>query len=106
MVEGKKDEGAEDPIKILFEEALEKQRNTMMDKFSQILQRLPTSGTSTSSTSTNRSAKSWTNPIPDLAEFPPPPPWRNLTQWIPLIPKEEGMVQVDIGGHPPIPFGL
>ena len=23
----------------------------------------------------------------------------------PLIPKEGGMVQVDIGGHPPIPFG-
>ena len=26
-------------------------------------------------------------------------------QWGPLIPKEGGMIQVDIGGHPPIPFG-
>jgi hypothetical protein len=23
-------------------------------------------------------------------------------QWRPLIPKEGGMIQVDIGGHPPI----
>ena len=36
MVEEKKDEGARDPIKILLEEALEKQRNTMMANFSQI----------------------------------------------------------------------
>ena len=34
MVEEKKDEGVGDPIKILLEEALEKQRNTMMDNFS------------------------------------------------------------------------
>ena len=27
-------------------------------------------------------------------------------QWGPFIPKEGGMIQVDIGGHPPIPFGL
>ena len=38
MVEEKKDEGARDPIKILVEEALEKQRNAMMDIFSQIIQ--------------------------------------------------------------------
>ena len=37
------------PIKILLEEALEKQRNTMMDNFAQILQRLPTGGASASS---------------------------------------------------------
>ena len=42
MAEGKKDKGAGDPIKILLEDALEKQRNVMMDKFAQILQRLPT----------------------------------------------------------------
>jgi hypothetical protein len=48
MGEEKKDEGAGDPIKILLEEALEKQRNVMMDNFSQILQRMPTSGASTS----------------------------------------------------------
>ena len=48
MAEGKKYEGAEDPIKILLEEALEKQRNTMMDNFAQILQRLPTYIASTS----------------------------------------------------------
>jgi len=33
MREEKKDEGVGDPIKILLEEALEKQRNTMMDNF-------------------------------------------------------------------------
>jgi len=48
MGEEKKDEGAENPIKILVEEAFEKQRNAMMDNFSQILQRLPTDGASTS----------------------------------------------------------
>ena len=31
--------------------------------------------------------------------------WRKLTQWVPLLPNEGGMIQVDIGGHPPIPFG-
>jgi len=48
MGQEKKDEGSGDPIKILFKEALEKQRNVMMDNFAQILQRLPTNGTSTS----------------------------------------------------------
>ena len=41
MMDEKKDEGAGDPIKILLEEALERQWNAMMDNFSQILQRLP-----------------------------------------------------------------
>ena len=45
----KKYEGAKYPIKMLLKEALEKQRNAMMDNFSQILQRLPTGGASTSS---------------------------------------------------------
>ena len=49
MGEKKKDEGEGDPIKILLKEALEKQRNAMMDKFAQILQRLPTGGASASS---------------------------------------------------------
>ena len=31
--------------------------------------------------------------------------WRNLTQWGPLLPKGGGMIQVDIGGHQPIPLG-
>ena len=48
MGDEKKDEGVGDPIKILLEEALEKQRNAMMDKFSQILQWLPTDGASSS----------------------------------------------------------
>ena len=26
-------------------------------------------------------------------------------QWGPLLPKGEGMIQEDIGGHPPIPLG-
>ena len=46
MGDEKKDEGAEYPIKMLLEEALEKQKNAMMDNFAQIFQRLPTSGTS------------------------------------------------------------
>jgi len=33
MEEEKKDEGGGDPIKILLEEALKKQRSTMMDNF-------------------------------------------------------------------------
>jgi hypothetical protein len=27
------------------------------------------------------------------------------TQWRPFLPKEGGLIQVDIGGHPPIPTG-
>ena len=38
MAEENKDEGVGYPIKILLEEALEKQRNAMMDNFAQILQ--------------------------------------------------------------------
>ena len=34
-----------------------------------------------------------------------PPQGRNLTERRPLLPKEGGMIQVDIDGHPPIPFG-
>eukprot|EP00253_Pinus_taeda_P030566 PITA_30566 len=45
----KKDEGAGDPIKILLEEALEWQRNAMMDSFAHILQRLPRGDASASS---------------------------------------------------------
>ena len=41
MADEKKDKGARDLIKILLEEALERQRNAMMDSFAQILQRLP-----------------------------------------------------------------
>jgi hypothetical protein len=48
MGEEKKDEGVGDPIKMLLEEALEKQRNAMMDNFAEILQRIPTGGASTS----------------------------------------------------------
>eukprot|EP00253_Pinus_taeda_P031525 PITA_31525 len=49
MADEKKNEGAGDPIKILLEEALERQRNTMMDNFAQILQRLPRGDASASS---------------------------------------------------------
>jgi hypothetical protein len=48
MGEENKYEGAGDPIKMFLKEALEKQRNAMMDNFSQILQRIPTSDASTS----------------------------------------------------------
>ena len=54
LAEGKKDEGAGDPIKILLEDALEKQRNAMMDNFDKILQWLPTGGTSKSNTKFNK----------------------------------------------------
>jgi len=37
MADENKDKGARDPIKILLEEALEQQRNVMMDNFSHIL---------------------------------------------------------------------
>ena len=49
MGDENKDKGVGDPIKILLEEALEKQRNVMMDKFSQILQQLPIDDTFASS---------------------------------------------------------
>ena len=28
-----------------------------------------------------------------------------LAQWIPLLYEEEGFIQVDINGHPPLPTG-
>ena len=46
MGEEKKDEEEVDLIKILLKDALKKQRNAMMDKFPQIIQRLPTGGAS------------------------------------------------------------
>ena len=49
MGDENKDEGTEVPIKMLLEEALEKQRNAMMDNFAQILQRLPIGGAFASS---------------------------------------------------------
>jgi hypothetical protein len=42
MGDEKKDDGAGDPIKMLLEESLARQRNKMMDNFAQILRRLPT----------------------------------------------------------------
>jgi hypothetical protein len=41
----------QDPFKMFLEESLERQRNEMMDNFTQILRRLPTSDASTSSRS-------------------------------------------------------
>ena len=49
MGDENKEEGTEDPIKMFLEEALEKQRNAMMDNFAQILQWLPIGGASASS---------------------------------------------------------
>ena len=48
MGDENKVEGAGDPIKLLLEEALEKQRNMMIDNFAQILKRLPIGGASAS----------------------------------------------------------
>ena len=50
MVKEKRDDGAGYPIKSLLEEALTRQRNEMMDSFSQILLQMPTvAGTSSMS---------------------------------------------------------
>ena len=50
LMEGeKKDDRIGDPFKLLIEESLTQQRNEMMDSFAQILWRLPTSNTSSSS---------------------------------------------------------
>jgi hypothetical protein len=52
MAGEKKDGGTIDPFKMFLEESLERQRNEMMDKFAQILQRLPISDASTSNRGT------------------------------------------------------
>jgi hypothetical protein len=49
MAGEKKDDGTRDPFKMLLEESLMQQRNEMMDSFTQILRRLPTGDTSSSS---------------------------------------------------------
>jgi hypothetical protein len=50
MAEEKKNDGADDPISLLLEQALTRQRDEMMENFSHILQRLPiASGASSSS---------------------------------------------------------
>jgi hypothetical protein len=50
MAEEKKIDGADDPINLLLEQALTRQRDEMMENFSHILQRLPiASGASSSS---------------------------------------------------------
>jgi hypothetical protein len=41
MAEEKKNDGADDPINMLLEQALTRQRDEMMENFSHILQRLP-----------------------------------------------------------------
>jgi hypothetical protein len=49
MWDEKKYDGAGDPIKMLLEEALVRQRNKMIDNFAQILRQLPTGEASSSS---------------------------------------------------------
>jgi hypothetical protein len=49
MAREKKDDGTRDPFKMLLEKSLTQQRNKMMDSFTQILWRLPTGDTSSSS---------------------------------------------------------
>ena len=51
MVEEKRDDGERDPINSLLEEALERQRNKMMDSFSQILLRMSTMASASSTSS-------------------------------------------------------
>ena len=54
MAEENKDEGIGDPFKIFLAEALKQQRNVMMENVSQILRRLPTCNTSSSSNHARR----------------------------------------------------
>jgi hypothetical protein len=49
MVGENKYDGTRDPFKMFLEESLTQQRNEMMDSFAQILRRLPTGDTSSSS---------------------------------------------------------
>jgi hypothetical protein len=50
MVEEKKNDGVDDPIKLLLEQALTRQRDEMMENFAHILKRLSiASGASSSS---------------------------------------------------------
>jgi hypothetical protein len=49
MAEEKKNDGADDPISLLLEQALTRQRDEMMEKFSHILQRLPIASGASSS---------------------------------------------------------
>ena len=51
MVKEKRDDVAGDPIKSLLEEALERQRNEMMDSFAQILLRMLTAASTSSKSS-------------------------------------------------------
>jgi hypothetical protein len=49
MAEEKKNDGADDPISLLLEQALTRQRDEMMENFSHILQRLPIASDASSS---------------------------------------------------------
>jgi hypothetical protein len=49
MVEENKNDGADDPISLLLEKALTRQRDKMMENFSHILQRLPIASGASSS---------------------------------------------------------
>ena len=51
MEEEKRDDRSGDPIKSLLEEALERQRNEMMDSFTQILLRMPAAANASSTSS-------------------------------------------------------
>ena len=51
MAEEKRNDGAGDPIKSLLDKALERQRNEMMDSFSQILLQMPAAASASSTSS-------------------------------------------------------
>jgi hypothetical protein len=51
MAEEKKKDGADDPISLLLEQALTRQRDEMVENFSHILQRLPIASSASSSSS-------------------------------------------------------
>ena len=56
MVEEKRDDGTGDHIKSVIEDTLKRQRNEMMDNFSQILLRMPTTASASSTSSQFRDA--------------------------------------------------
>ena len=51
MAEEKKNDGADDPINLLLEQALTRQRDEMMEKFSHVLQLLSIASSTSSSSS-------------------------------------------------------
>jgi hypothetical protein len=79
MVEENKNDGVDDPISLLLEQALTRQRDEMMENFSHILQRLSIA----SRTSSSSGQFGGTSPFKVQVNFD--------------IPVFEGQIDVDVG---------